>query len=235
MTLRVPVPEQNQHLGALMTSKTLGRGGGPLTASEANTVMPNPDDILPKEAWTDFSGIFYIFLCRGRYKSCIVGTDEWPRFSEDHSLYVNSCQVKGLEEGSSLLLANSSSSSQQIENNLMASSASTASSFSLEKGQWEERGQAKTENDNLKKKPRKPPVPARMGTAASVASAASKHCINHHQRKPQQQLLQQPLKQQSPGNGGHANDITEDYSDSDLEEPLLIYKQLNPCSLNNLK
>ena len=117
----------------------------------------------------------------------------------------------------------------------MASSASTASSFSLEKGQWEERGQAKTENDNLKKKPRKPPVPARMGTAASVASAASKHCINHHQRKPQQQLLQQPLKQQSPGNGGHANDITEDYSDSDLEEPLLIYKQLNPCSLNNLK
>ena len=26
--------------------------------------MPNPDDILPKEAWTDFSG-----------------TDDWPRFS----------------------------------------------------------------------------------------------------------------------------------------------------------
>ena len=214
MTLRVPT-EQNQHLGALMTSKTLGR---PLTASEANTVMPNPDDILPKEAWTDFSGIFYIFLCRGRYKSCIVGTDEWPRFSEDHSLYVNSCQVKGLEEENGSLLANS----QQIENNLMASSASTASS--LEKGQWEERGgcQAKTENDNLKKKPPKPPVPARMGTASN------KHCITHHQRK-------QPLKQQSPGNGGHANDITEDYSDSDLEEPLLIYKQLNPCSLNNLK
>ena len=211
MTLRVPT-EQNQHLGALMTSKTLGR---PLTASEANTVMPNPDDILPKEAWTDFSGIFYIFLCRGRYKSCIVGTDEWPRFSEDHSLYVNSCQVKGLEEENGSLLANS----QQIENNLMASSASTASS--LETGQWEERGgcQAKTENDNLKKKPPKPPVPARMGTASN------KHCITHHQRK-------QPLKQQSPGNGGHANDITEDYSDSDLEEPLLIYKQLNPCSLN---
>ena len=110
--------------------------------------------------------------------------------------------------------------SQQIENNLMASSASTASS--LEKGQWEERTQAKTENDNLKKKPPKPPVPARMGTASN------KHCITHHQRK-------QPLKQQSPGNGGHANDITEDFSDSDLEEPLLIYKQLNPCSLNNLK
>ena len=214
MTLRVPT-EQNQHLGALMTSKTLGR---PLTASEANTVMPNPDDILPKEAWTDFSGIFYIFLCRGRYKSCIVGTDEWPRFSEDHSLYVNSCQVKGLEEENGSLLANS----QQIENNLMASSASTASS--LEKGQWEERGgcQAKTENDNLKKKPRKPPPvpPARMGTTASTT--ASKHCFNYHQRKPQQQP---PLKQQSPGNGGHANDITEDYSDSDLEEPLLIYNQ----------
>ena len=49
MTLRVP--GQEQHLGALMTSKTLGR-----TASDANSVMPNPDDILPKEAWTDFSG-----------------------------------------------------------------------------------------------------------------------------------------------------------------------------------
>ena len=58
MTLRVPT-EQNQHLGALMTSKTLGR---PLTASEANTVMPNPDDILPKEAWTDFSGMCYITI-----------------------------------------------------------------------------------------------------------------------------------------------------------------------------
>ena len=161
-------------------------------------------------------------LREGYYKSCIVGTDEWPRFSEDHSLYVNSCQVKELEENGVCSGLGGGHSSQQIENNLMASSASTASS-SLEKGQWEvERGQAKTENDNLKKKPRKPPPvpPARMGTTASTT--ASKHCINYHQRKPQQQP---PLKQQSPGNGGHANDITEDYSDSDLEEPLLIYNQ----------
>ena len=58
MTLRVPglqQQQQEQHLGAVMTSKTLGRGGPPKMASEA--VMPNPDDILPKEAWTDFSGM----------------------------------------------------------------------------------------------------------------------------------------------------------------------------------
>lgn len=73
MTLRVPITsegetmqlrEQNRPLQPLRPSQTLGRQCN-------NNVMPNPDDILPKEAWTDFSG-----------------TDEWPQF-EDNRLYVN--------------------------------------------------------------------------------------------------------------------------------------------------
>ena len=169
-----------------------------------------------------------------------IGTDEWPRFSEDHSLYVNSCQVKGEENG---LNSNgglgplqqqplSNSSSQQIENNLMASSstASTASS-SLEKGQWGCELTAKTENDNLKKSTSKKQRPPRPPPSVPVRNS-------YHQRKP---LQPQPLKQQSlagNGNGGHANDITqEDYSDSDLEEPLLIYGngRSNLTQLQNLK
>ena len=61
---------QQPHLGGqppalAMCSKTLGRQ--PTNNNNnvnGHTVMPNPDDILPKEAWTDFSG-----------------NDEWPRFS----------------------------------------------------------------------------------------------------------------------------------------------------------
>ena len=54
-----PLPQQQQ----LPFSRTLGRNYGS-NNNGSNIVMPNPDDILPKEAWTDFSG-----------------TDEWPRFS----------------------------------------------------------------------------------------------------------------------------------------------------------
>ena len=36
------------------TSRTLGRNYN--SNNNSNIVMPNPDDILPKEAWTDFSG-----------------------------------------------------------------------------------------------------------------------------------------------------------------------------------
>ena len=51
------------------TSRTLGRNYSTISNNHSNNgnhniVMPNPDDILPKEAWTDFSG-----------------TDAWPRFS----------------------------------------------------------------------------------------------------------------------------------------------------------
>ena len=46
------------------SSKTLGRQPNNNNINGLHTVMPNPDDILPKEAWTDFSG-----------------NDEWPRFS----------------------------------------------------------------------------------------------------------------------------------------------------------
>lgn len=46
------------------SSKTLGRQPNNNNINVLHTVMPNPDDILPKEAWTDFSG-----------------NDEWPRFS----------------------------------------------------------------------------------------------------------------------------------------------------------
>ena len=50
----------------LPTSRTLGRNYncGPSNNNSNHIIMPNPDDILPKEAWTDFSG-----------------TDDWPRFS----------------------------------------------------------------------------------------------------------------------------------------------------------
>lgn len=55
-------PSMQASLGPMMTmqSKTLGRQ----YQANGHIVMPNPDDILPKEAWTDFSG-----------------NDEWPRFS----------------------------------------------------------------------------------------------------------------------------------------------------------
>ena len=55
-----PPPQQQQQLPF---SRTLGRNYGS-NNNGSHIVMPNPDDILPKEAWTDFSG-----------------TDEWPRFS----------------------------------------------------------------------------------------------------------------------------------------------------------
>ena len=55
-----PPPKQQQQLPF---SRTLGRNYGS-NNNGSHIVMPNPDDILPKEAWTDFSG-----------------TDEWPRFS----------------------------------------------------------------------------------------------------------------------------------------------------------
>ena len=57
--------QQQPHLEAMMVvqSKTLGRQPNNNNVN-GHIVMPNPDDILPKEAWTDFSG-----------------NDEWPRFS----------------------------------------------------------------------------------------------------------------------------------------------------------
>ena len=81
MTLRVPpsnrlMPESADHVN----QSRLGPQQQPLIARHSHTlrppsnhnasstyhytVMPNPDDILPKEAWTDFSG-----------------TNDWPRFS----------------------------------------------------------------------------------------------------------------------------------------------------------
>ncbi len=110
MTLRVPTHQDFMHqppsrtsLGLLqmqpppiaIQSKTLpnNNNGGQQPQPHHSSVMPNPDDILPKEAWTDFSG-----------------TDEWPRFTginglkteaEDHvdnALYVNSEATTGLSE-----------------------------------------------------------------------------------------------------------------------------------------
>ncbi len=71
MTLRVP-PPASQGRPLPYSSTTMHRmeaaGGGKSGCTSSNnpassgSVMPNPDDILPKEAWTDFSG-----------------RDDWPR------------------------------------------------------------------------------------------------------------------------------------------------------------
>ena len=60
-----PLPAAAMMVVQSSGSKTLGRQPSNNNNNvNGHTVMPNPDDILPKEAWTDFSG-----------------NDEWPRFS----------------------------------------------------------------------------------------------------------------------------------------------------------
>ena len=99
-------PQPPAHLGqpAIMVvqSKTLGRQPNNNNVN-GHIVMPNPDDILPKEAWTDFSG-----------------NDEWPRFSG----IVSAAAAAADRKSASALTSDNNNSSTRLYVNCPSSSSS---------------------------------------------------------------------------------------------------------------
>ena len=100
-------PQPPAHLGqpAIMVvqSKTLGRQPNNNNVN-GHIVMPNPDDILPKEAWTDFSG-----------------NDEWPRFS---GIVSAAAAAAADRKSASALTSDNNNSSTRLYVNCPSSSSS---------------------------------------------------------------------------------------------------------------
>lgn len=227
MTLRIAPPQQfdqvNHNYAAaaaaapqsrplMHQSKTLGR---PPTSNN-HVVMPNPDDILPKEAWTDFSG-----------------TDEWPRFSRNEEsssrLYVN-CSTAAKQEdednGNNVCFRRSESESnnnrprneadlplQQIESSLMMATAANDQKLLPE--------------DCDKRRPRPKPLPPQRSCIKNNLEQDLLQRKKKKKRRTKRQQQHHVLVSQSKGNGNglgghHANDdesfSSSNGSDSDSDK-----------------
>ena len=91
-------------------SKTLGRQPSNNNNNvNGHTVMPNPDDILPKEAWTDFSG-----------------NDEWPRFSR----IAGSAAAASTDRNTASTMASVTDNNNSIGTRLYVNCPATSSSSS---------------------------------------------------------------------------------------------------------
>lgn len=108
-----PLPTAAMMVVQSSGSKTLGRQPTNNNNVNGHTVMPNPDDILPKEAWTDLSG-----------------NDEWPRFSRIAGSAAAAASTDRNTVPASLAMASVTDNNNSIGTRLYVNCPATSSSSS---------------------------------------------------------------------------------------------------------